>query len=124
MLLQDDETVGLHVRKDNQWIPVQPIPYALVVNIGDLVEVMTNGRYRSVEHRAVTSQERTRLSVALFYSNGMDAEVAPSSKLVNEDQQLRYRKFIHEEYIRYYLSRELKGKHPLADFAKLDISNN
>jgi len=124
LLLQDDQTEGLHVRKNNQWIPVQPIPYALVVNIGDLVEVMTNGRYKSVEHRAVTSQERARLSVALFYNASMDAEVAPSSKLVDEDQQLLYRKFIHEEYIRYYLSRELKGKHPLADFAKLDIGNN
>ena len=40
LLLQDDETQGLHVRKDNQWILVQPIPYGLVVNIGDLVEVM------------------------------------------------------------------------------------
>lgn len=124
LLLQDDQTEGLHVRKNNQWIPVQPIPYALVVNIGDLVEVMTNGRYKSVEHRAVTSQERARLSVALFYSTGIDAEVAPSSKIVDEDQKLVYRKFIHEEYIRYYLSRQLKGKHPLADFAKLDIGAN
>jgi isopenicillin N synthase-like dioxygenase len=124
LLLQDDQTEGLHVRKDNQWIPVKPIPYALVVNIGDLVEVMTNGRYKSVEHRAVTSRERARLSVALFYSAGMDAEVAPSSKIVDEDQQLLYRKFIHDEYIRYYLSKQLNGKHPLADFAKLDISNN
>lgn len=124
LLLQDDQTEGLHVRKNNEWVPVQPIPYALVVNIGDLVEVMTNGRYKSVEHRAVTSQERARLSVALFYNASMDAEVAPSTKLVDEDHQVRYRKFIHDEYIRYYLSRELKGKHPLADFAKLDIDND
>eukprot|EP00253_Pinus_taeda_P035183 PITA_35183 len=124
LLLQDDQTEGLHVRKNNQWVPVRPIPYALVVNIGDLVEVMTNGRYKSVEHRAVTSEERARLSVALFYNASMDAEVAPASKIVDEDKQLRYRKFIHDEYIRYYLSRELKGKHPLADFAKLDIDNN
>jgi isopenicillin N synthase-like dioxygenase len=85
---------------------------------------MTNGRYKSVEHRVVTSQERAKLFVALFYSAGMDVGVAPSSKIVNEDQQLLYRKFIHDEYIRYYLSKQLKGKHPLADFAKLDISNN
>lgn len=124
LLLQDDETVGLHVRKDNQWVPVQPIPYSLVVNIGDLVEVMTNGRYKSVEHRAITNAERARLSIALFYSAGMDAEVAPASKLVDEHHPCVYRKFKHEEYIRYYLSRQLKGKHPLADFAKLDINNN
>eukprot|EP00253_Pinus_taeda_P008603 PITA_08603 len=122
LLLQDDETVGLHVRKDNQWIPVEPIPYGLVVNIGDLLEVMTNGRYKSVEHRAVTNAERGRLSIALFYSAGKDAEVAPASKLMDEQHPCLYRKFNHEEYIRYYLSRLLKGKRTLADFAKVDIN--
>eukprot|EP00253_Pinus_taeda_P000710 PITA_00710 len=124
LLLQDDESVGLHVRKNNRWIPVQPIPYGLVVNIGDLVEVMTNGRYKSVEHRAVTNEERARLSIALFYNASMDAEVAPSSKLVDEHHPCLYRKFIHEEYIRYYISRQLKGKHNLADFAKIDRTNS
>ena len=39
LLLQDDHVQGLHVRNKDQWIPVDAIPYALVVNIGDLVEV-------------------------------------------------------------------------------------
>lgn len=39
ILLQDDQVEGLHVRKNNEWIPIQPIPYALVINIGDLIEV-------------------------------------------------------------------------------------
>jgi len=122
LLLQDDEIQGLHVRKNNQWIPVEPIPYGLVVNIGDLVEVMTNGKYKSVEHRAVTNQERARLSIANFYNAGVDAEVAPAAKLVDEHNPCLYRKFIQKDYIRYHLSRELKGKRHLADFAKLDIS--
>jgi len=123
LLLQDDEIQGLHVRKNNQWIPVEPIPYGLVVNIGDLVEVMTNGKYKSVEHRAVTNQERARLSIANFYNAGVDAEVAPAAKLVDEHNPCLYRKFIHKDYILYHLSRQLKGKRHLADFAKLDISN-
>ena len=89
-----------------------------------IVQVITNGRYKSVEHRTITNQERAILSVALFYNPGINAEFAPSSKIVEEDQQLVYRKFIHEECIRYYVSRHLKGKHPLADFAKLDSDNN
>ena len=39
LLLQDDEVVGLNVRKDDQWIAVQPNPYALVINVGNLIEV-------------------------------------------------------------------------------------
>jgi len=123
LLLQDDETVGLHVRKNNQWIPVEPIPYAFVINIGDIVEVMTNGKYKSIEHRAVTNQERARLSIANFYSASLDAEVAPSSKLVDEHHPCLYRKFIHKEYMLYRFSKQLKGKQHLADFANLDISN-
>ena len=39
LLLQDKEVEGLHVRKDDKWVAVQPIPYALVINIGNLLEV-------------------------------------------------------------------------------------
>jgi len=123
LLLQDDETVGLHVRKNNQWIPVEPIPYAFVINIGDLMEVMTNGKYKSIEHRAVTNKERARLSIANFYNASVDAEVAPSAKLVDEHHPCLYRQFIHKDYILYHLSKPLKGKRHLAEFAKIDISN-
>ena len=39
-ILQDDQIEGLHVRKNNEWISIPPIPYALVINIGDLIEVI------------------------------------------------------------------------------------
>jgi len=39
LLLQDDEVVGLHICKDGQWMAVQPIPCALVINVGNLMEV-------------------------------------------------------------------------------------
>ncbi|KAH9293921.1 hypothetical protein KI387_040871 [Taxus chinensis] len=67
VLLQDDETVGLQICKDGEWIPVRPIPGALVINIGDMLEVISNGRYKSIEHRAVTNSERDRISIAMFY---------------------------------------------------------
>lgn len=48
MLLQDDETVGLQICKDDQWILVQPILGALVINNGDMLEVMMI-RFNSIE---------------------------------------------------------------------------
>ena len=39
-MLQDDETVSLQICKDGEWVPDQPIPDALVMNIGDMLEVM------------------------------------------------------------------------------------
>ncbi|KAJ6313544.1 hypothetical protein OIU77_014932 [Salix suchowensis] len=49
---------GLQILKDSIWVPVQPVPNAFVINIGDTLEVLTNGKYKSVEHRAVTDREK------------------------------------------------------------------
>jgi isopenicillin N synthase-like dioxygenase len=39
LLLQHDEILGLNIRKDDRWVAVQPIPYALVLNVGKSIEV-------------------------------------------------------------------------------------
>ncbi|GLJ33684.1 hypothetical protein SUGI_0676930 [Cryptomeria japonica] len=119
LLLQDDQIEGLQVHKNNEWIPIQPIPYALVVNIGDLIEVMTNGIYKSIEHRAVTNKEKTRLSIAMFYNPGLEDEVAPARNLIDEEHPSLYKNFKHQEYIRYYMAKQLNGKKSLANFAKI-----
>ncbi|AES78791.2 putative (S)-norcoclaurine synthase [Medicago truncatula] len=58
LLLQDDDVPGLEIRHKGNWVPVTPIADALVVNVGDAIEIWSNGKYKSVEHRA--SQIRTR----------------------------------------------------------------
>ena len=42
ILLQLNETEGLQVRKDGIWVPIKPLPNALIVNIGDMMEVNNN----------------------------------------------------------------------------------
>lgn len=53
ILLQLSETAGLQVRKDGSWITAKPDPYAFVVNIGDILEVLIN--YHSINHMSCTS---------------------------------------------------------------------
>ncbi|KAG8391188.1 hypothetical protein BUALT_Bualt01G0161700 [Buddleja alternifolia] len=78
ILLQLNEMEVLQIKKDGAWIPVSPLPNAFVINIGDILEVyskilltllyianpiVTNGSYRSIEHRAiVNSKKNTSLS--------------------------------------------------------------
>ncbi|XP_037494689.1 protein SRG1 [Jatropha curcas] len=64
ILLQDKEVEGLQFLKDNQWFRVPIIPEALLVNVGDQAEIMSNGIFKSPIHRVVTNRERERISIA------------------------------------------------------------
>jgi isopenicillin N synthase-like dioxygenase len=75
-ILAQDDSGGLAVRGPRGWIDVPPIPNAFVVNLGDMLERMTGGRYRSTPHR-VRNTTRDRLSFPLFLDPGWDAEVLP-----------------------------------------------
>ncbi|KAJ7980247.1 2-oxoglutarate (2OG) and Fe(II)-dependent oxygenase superfamily protein [Quillaja saponaria] len=117
-------SVGLQIFKDKKWVPVQPIHNALVINIGDSIEVLTNGKYKSVEHRAVTHNEKDRLSIVTFYAPSYDVEIGPMRELVDENNPCKYRRFNHGEYSKHYVTNKLQGKKTL-DFAKTqsNISN-
>ncbi|KAF8648700.1 hypothetical protein HU200_064751 [Digitaria exilis] len=119
VLQQDMSCAGLQVLKDGAWVTVHPIPHALVVNLGDSLEVLTNGRYKSVEHRAVTNAERDRLSVVTFYAPAYDVELGPLPEFVSDEVPCRYRRFKHGEYSRHYVTSRLEGKKTL-DFAKIN----
>ncbi|KAH7560387.1 hypothetical protein JRO89_XS10G0009000 [Xanthoceras sorbifolium] len=68
VLLQDN-VGGLYVRgneREDSWIHVPPIDGAIVINIGDALQIMSNGRYRSVEHRVTANGSSNRISVPIF----------------------------------------------------------
>ena len=76
MLLQDDQPgLQVEVTPDN-WIDAPPLPGAFVVNIGELLELATNGYLRATVHRVVSPpQSSERLSIAFFLGAQLDAVV-------------------------------------------------
>lgn len=111
-------SVGLQILKDSKWVPVRLIPNALVINVGDTIEVLTNGKYKSVEHRAVTHKDKDRLSIVTFYAPSYEIELGPLPELVNENNPCKYRRYNHGEYSKHYVTNKLQGKKTL-DFAKI-----
>ncbi|XP_059076901.1 S-norcoclaurine synthase 1-like [Cryptomeria japonica] len=119
VLLQDDGIVGLQIHKDGEWVPVQPIPGALVINVGDILEVISNGIYKSIEHRAVTNTDRDRISIAMFHGPGSrETELGPAPELIDELHPCQYKRFINGDFMQHVLSGKLDGKNNI-EFAKI-----
>src|SRR5688500_11614036 len=77
MLRQDDHP-GLQVHSAEGWVDAPPIPNSFVCNIGDMLERMTAGRYRSTPHRVLNTSGESRLSFPSFFDPAWDAEVRPA----------------------------------------------
>ncbi|PZO80602.1 MAG: 2-oxobutyrate oxidase [Mesorhizobium amorphae] len=75
-LLLQDENNGLQVEYDGAWVDVDPIPGTLVVNIGELLELASNGYLRATVHRVATPPEGVeRISVPFFFGARLDATI-------------------------------------------------
>jgi len=76
ILLQDDAG-GLQVKVGERWIDAPPIPGSFVCNLGDMLDRMTGGLYRSTPHRVRNAAKRSRFSYPFFFDPSWDAEVRP-----------------------------------------------
>jgi isopenicillin N synthase-like dioxygenase len=90
LLLQDDEP-GLEVFHDGVWHLVEPRRDALVVNIGDIVQVWSNDRYTAALHRGLVSTTAERFSAPFFFNPTYAADYAPLSSTIDERHPPRYR---------------------------------
>lgn len=76
-LLAQDEHGGLQVKSPEGWIEAPPMPGALVCNIGDMLERLTGGRFKSTPHRVLNRSGQDRLSFPLFYDPDFTAPLQP-----------------------------------------------
>lgn len=118
ILLQDD-IGGLQVYYQDQWVDVPPVAGALVVNIGDLLQLMSNDIFKSIEHRVLSKDVGPRLSIACFftlYEDPTSKMYGPIEELVSEDRPALYRRITLGEFMTHYYSKGLDGRSSLALF--------
>ncbi|KAG6534392.1 flavanone 3-dioxygenase 2-like [Zingiber officinale] len=118
ILLQDPHVSGLQVHKDGKWIAVDPKPNAFVINIGDQLQALSNGRYKSVWHRAVVNSNKERMSVASFLCPCNSVLISPPEKLIADGSPAVYRSYTYDEYYKKFWSRNLDQEHCLELFKR------
>ncbi|XP_057872895.2 probable 2-oxoglutarate-dependent dioxygenase SLC1 isoform X2 [Cryptomeria japonica] len=90
-ILLQDEVEGLQVQDEGLWKSVRPLPGSFLINIGDHLEVLSNGRFKSAIHRVVVNSERSRVSVATVHSLPFHVKISPCPELIDEHHPKMYR---------------------------------
>ena len=90
-ILAQDNVGGLQVmNRDGVWVEGPPIAGTFVINIGDLVQRLTNDVYLANLHRVVNTSGRERYSIPFFIDADYDAEFSPLPNCVSADNPARY----------------------------------
>jgi isopenicillin N synthase-like dioxygenase len=90
-LLAQDDAGGLQVQVAGDWIAVAPLPGALVVNVGDMMQRWTNDRWPSTMHRVINRfSGRDRWSIAYFFDLDAEAAIVPLHTCISEEAPARY----------------------------------
>lgn len=76
-LLYQDDVGGLQVKHGSSWLDVPHVRDSFVINLGDMLERLTAGRYTSALHRVINSSGRARISMPFFFDPSFDAELEP-----------------------------------------------
>ncbi|PPS16440.1 hypothetical protein GOBAR_AA04142 [Gossypium barbadense] len=120
LLIQDD-VGGLQVLKDGEWLLVDPLPNAILVLVADQTEIITNGKYKTCVHRAITNASKARLSIATFHDPAKTVRISPVSDLVSQSSPPLYSSVLYRDYLSSWYSNAPEGKRNL-DKLLLDTS--
>ncbi|XP_020222555.1 protein DMR6-LIKE OXYGENASE 2 [Cajanus cajan] len=110
-ILMQNGVSGLQVLHNGKWINVTSTPNCFLLFVSDHLEVVSNGKYKSVLHRAVVSNKATRMSLAIVIAPSLDTVVEPAKELLDDERNpAAYVGMKHRDYMQLQRSNRLDGK--------------
>lgn len=76
-------------------------------------QILSNGRYKSVLHRAVVNSQSTRISVVMVHGPALEVDLGPMPELVDDTHPPAYRKMKYKDYLEHQQSTNLNAKSSL-----------
>ncbi|KAG2309033.1 hypothetical protein Bca4012_082036 [Brassica carinata] len=117
-VLRSNDAEGLQIcLKDGTWVSVPPDHSSFFVIVGDTLQVMTNGKFKSVKHRVLTNTKRSRLSMIYFAGPPLMEKIAPLACLVPKQEDYLYKELTWSQYKSYVYKTKL-GDYRLGLFEK------
>nr|KYP49749.1 Protein SRG1 [Cajanus cajan] len=108
--------------EDGTWKVVPHIPGALQVHVGDHFEVLSNGLYKSVVHRATLNKDRTRISITSLFSLGMDDKMETAKELVDDQHPKKYKKSSVRDFLDFLASNDIGEGKNFIDMLKVNYN--
>lgn len=119
-VLLQDHIGGLQVLHQNQWIDVPPVDGSLIINVGDLLQLISNDKFVSVEHRVLANDIGPRVSVASFFRHTDTSESAkvygPIQELLKDENPPKYKETTVLNYVSFFNNKGLDGTSALSHF--------
>lgn len=108
-ILLQDHIGGLQVLHKNQWVDVPPLRGAFIVNIGDMLQIMSNDKLKSVHHRVIANRVGPRISTAFLLKGRLSSPrlYGPIAELLSENDKPVYTEFTLREFASSFYSRPL-----------------
>ncbi|KAE8008956.1 hypothetical protein FH972_005414 [Carpinus fangiana] len=115
-ILAQDDVGGLEVKRktDGEWIRVNPTADAYIINVGDIIQVWSNDKYESVDHRVVVNSKKERFSIPFLFNPAHYTLVKPLEELTNEQNPAKYRAYNLGKFI---------TTRKRSNFQKLNVEN-
>ncbi|XP_057549584.1 leucoanthocyanidin dioxygenase-like [Amaranthus tricolor] len=98
---------GLQLHYQNKWVTAKCVPNSIIMHIGDTIEILSNGKYKSILHRGLVNKEKIRISWVVFCEPPKEKIILkPLNDLVNEDGHARFPPRTFDQHVQYKLFRK------------------